>query len=129
MSMTPVDKITVPLPHQASAALTQIAARMFDHLVKDGEVLPLTEEAFDAWRLIREHAHLYGTHGLVVLEFHAEASLVNAFTLAHKLFHRYQFPMPLPAACDCELAAQMRQIAPLIFRAGLIEYFGPVEAQ
>jgi hypothetical protein len=124
MSMTPVDKITVPLPAQASALLTQIASRMFDHLVKNGEALPLTEEAFDAWRLIREHAHLYGNHGLIVLEVENEARLVDALYVAHKLFHRYEFPMPVPSSCHCELAKIMREVAALVLRGALLEGWG-----
>jgi len=119
MSMTPVDKIAVSLPAQASALLTQIAARMFDHLVTGDQVMQLTTEAFEAWRMIREYAHLYGNHGIVVLEIEEESRLVDALKLAHRVFHRYEFPIRIPGACHCELAVKMRAVAPLITRAGL----------
>ena len=119
MSMTPVDKITVPLPAQASALFTQIAARMFDQLVVGDQVMALTTEAFEAWKLIREMAHLYGTHGLVVLEIEQEMRLVDAVVLAHKLFHRYAPDTSTPGGCDCEMALKIHAAAQLVMRVGL----------
>jgi hypothetical protein len=121
MSMTHTDTFTVPLPAQASALLTQIAARMFDNLVSDHAAMRLTEEGFEAWRLIREHAHLYGNHGLMVLEIEQEMRLVDALILAHKLFHKYDPSTPLPSLCDCELALKMQPLAGFVIRAGLLE--------
>jgi hypothetical protein len=119
MSMTPVDKISVPFPAQASALFTQIAARMFDQLVVGDQVMSLTTEAFEAWKLIREMAHLYGTHGLVVLEIEQETRLVDAVVLAHKLFHRYAPDTKYPGACDCEMALKIHAASQLVLRDGL----------
>lgn len=119
LSMTPTDSLRVSLPAQASALLTQIAGRMFDHLVSADQAMQLTTEAFEAWRLIREYAHLYGNHGLVILEIDEEQRLLDALVLAHKLFHKYEIGTVFPSRCGCELALKMQAVAPLIIRAGL----------
>lgn len=114
--MTPVDKIAVSTSAQASAMLTQIAARMFDQVVAGGVHVRLTTEAFEAWRFIRAHAHLCGTHGILLLGTDQQNQLISSMILAHRLFHRWQ-PTPPPASCSCEMALNIQAAMELILLA------------
>lgn len=121
MSATHTDPILVSPPAQVSALLTQIAARMFDNVCAGGEWWLLDDVAFNAWKFIREVAHLYGTHGVQVMAIDFEAKFVDAVCLAHRTFHRSTDARLFPGGCDCEMAKWIHQLAPLMLRARLVD--------
>ena len=118
-TVTHVDPIHVPKSVQISSILTQTAARMFDGLFTTREPLAVTDEIFDAWKLIREMAHLYANHGAQLLDSPLEWKLVDALVLAHKLHHRGDSLIEVlpPGACDCQMAERLRDLAPLILKS------------
>lgn len=121
MSATHTDPILISPSAQVSALLTQIAARMFDNVCAGGEWWLLEDESFAAWKLIREVAHLYGTHGIQVMEVCFEAKFVDALTLAHRTFHRSSDINLFPGSCKCEMARWIHGLAPLMLRASLLD--------
>ncbi len=117
MSMTHLDRIEVPFPAQVSALLTQIAACMFENLINGKMAIELDEETFEAWKLIRSIAHLYGTRGLQVLEIDFQDKFVNAIVLAHRVYHCFALDTTFPGACDCPMATLIHPLATLMLQS------------
>ena len=116
MSSTHTDPVFVSPATQISAALTKVAARMFDGLWLDGRPPErISPEIFEAWQLVRSIAHLYGTQGLVYLDLEMIDRLADALLLAHRCAHGLRAETPAPECRDCELAALMTGAMTSIF--------------
>jgi hypothetical protein len=120
-TMTHTDRVLIRPPAQVCALLTQVAARMFDNSLYAGEdpllvgTTQVSMEIFQAWQLIRETAHLYGTHGMVYLDPTVLDRLTDALILAHRNFHFLRAETPYPEACNCELSEIIRKAMTTIF--------------